>query len=124
MGSHNAGGRRHPRSDEAKERRILALLDGQPVLGPEPDPQWRTRPDEVKLHVSNLSYDADENDLRELFRDCGWVSLHLFRDSFSGKSRGFAVVKVMGKAAADKALALDGCEWNGRILKIHLWERP
>lgn len=124
MGSHNAGGRRHPRVDETKRRRIVALLNGSPILEPEPSPVWRAQPDEVKLHVSNLDYSVVEADVRELFSRCGEVThCHLFMDTLDGRrmSRGFACVKMRGQASGDAALAMNGWIWAGRDLKIKVW---
>lgn len=122
--SHNRGGRQHPRVDEAKERRILALLDGKPVFEPPPEPEWRARPDEVKLHCSNLSYDVGEDDLRELFSRVGEIlELHLFLDTDTRQSRGFACVRLRGQGAGDAALAMNGWEWAGRTLQIKRWGR-
>jgi RNA recognition motif-containing protein len=120
MGSHNSGGRRHPHVDWNKERRIIALLNKEPVFEAPPEPQWRVRPGIIKLHVSNLSYDVTEADVRELFARCGEIAeCHLFMDN--GKSRGFACVRLRDQAAGDAALAMDGWSWAGRDLKIKLW---
>lgn len=53
-------------------------------------------------------------DLRTLFQSIGTITeLHLFRDSFSGKSRGFAVLRVMGDA-----FAMQKQMFMGRELRI------
>ena len=125
--SHNRGGRQHPRVDEAKERRILALLDGKPVFEPPPEPEWRARPDEVKLHCSNLSYDVGEDGLRELFSRCrrDHPSVISFMDTAHGRRMRVAsrACGLRGQGAGDAALAMNGWEWAGRTLKIKLWGR-
>ena len=91
------------------------MLDGKPILEPEPEPEWRAQPDEVKLHVSNLDYSVVEADVRELFSRCGEVAdCHLFMDTLDGRrmSRGFACVRMRDQAAGAAALALDGWEWT------------
>jgi RNA recognition motif. (a.k.a. RRM, RBD, or RNP domain) len=118
--AHNSGGKRHPRPDEAKEQRILALLDGEPVLGPGPDfVAESSRQGERKFHIGNVAYSATESDLRELFSSVGAVvECHLFLDSFDGRSRGFAVLRVCGNA-----FELDGMRFQGRELRIDDWDR-
>src|SRR5271156_4901878 len=109
-------GKSHPPIDEAKGRRVLALLNGQEeILGPGPDFAARnSRQNEKKYHIGNLSYDATEPDLRELFKNLGTIiELHLFRDSFDGKSRGFAVLRMVGDA-----FVLQGQMFMGRTLRI------
>ena len=124
MGTHNRGGRQHPRVDEGKERRILALLDGKEILAPSPPTAWQPRPGQVKLHISNLSYDVVEDDLRDLFAPCGdIIECHLFKDFDTGKSRGFACLRMRDQAGGDKALAMNGYEWAGRTLQIKQWGR-
>jgi RNA recognition motif-containing protein len=112
-------GKSHPPIDEAKGRRVLALLNGQEVLGPGPDFAARnSRQGERKFHISNLSYDATEPDLRALFASIGTVvECHLFRDSYSGKSRGFAVLRICGDA-----FVLQGTMFQGRELRIDNWD--
>lgn len=120
MGVHNRGGRQHPRSDETKRLRVLALLDGREIL--EPGPEFvaqSSRQGERKFHVGNLSYDATEADLRTLFESIGTVvECHLFRDSFDGRSRGFCVLRMVGDA-----FVLNGQMFMGRTLRIDHWDR-
>ena len=131
MGEHNSGGKRHLYPDEAKGRRIWALLDGKEIREPGPAIQIiranpfrdQGKPGVTKLHVRNLSYDVDDDDLRELFADCGSVlEAHLFRDSITGRSRGFACVRLSGQGAAERALAKDGWIWARRNLRIKIWD--
>jgi RNA recognition motif-containing protein len=120
VGEHNSGGKRHPRSDPTKERRILALLDGEPVLGPGPKfVAQSSRQGERKFHVGNVAYSATESDLRESFESIGpVVECHLFKDSFDGRSRGFAVLRICGNA-----FELDGVRFMGRELRVDDWDR-
>ena len=117
--AHNSGGKRHPRPDEAKERRILALLDGKEILSPGPEFVSNSHQGERKYNIGNLSYDATEPDLRTLFASIGRVvECHLFRDSYSGESRGFAVLRIVGDA-----FVLNGHMFMGRELRIDNWDR-
>lgn len=73
-----------------------------------------------KVYVGNLSFDATEDDVRELFGEYGEVdSVAWITDRDSGRFRGFCFVE-MDAAAASKAIsALDGKEIDGRNLKVN-----
>jgi len=75
----------------------------------------------TKLYVGNLSYDATENDLQDLFSQHGPVTeVNLVMDKMSGRPRGFAFVTMATKEGADAATqALSGKEWQGRALTVN-----
>ena len=75
----------------------------------------------TKLYVGNLSFDATENDLQDLFAKHGPVSeSNLMQDRTTGKPRGFAFVTMATKEGADAAIkALNGSEWKGRALTVN-----
>jgi RNA recognition motif-containing protein len=75
----------------------------------------------VTIYVGNLSFQATEEDVREVFGDYGTVSrVSLPMDRESGRKRGFAFVDLGSEAEEDAAIAaLDGAEWMGRDLKIN-----
>ena len=75
----------------------------------------------TKLYVGNLSFDAIENDLQDLFAAHGPVTeVNLMQDRVTGKARGFAFVTMDSKEAADAAiLALNGKDWKGRALTVN-----
>ena len=116
----NARFARQKAGSAAAARKVVAILDGQEILSPGPEfVAQSSRQGEQKYHVGNLSYSATESDLRELFESIGRVvECPLFKDSYSGESRGFAVVRMVGDA-----LALNGQMFQGRNLKIKLWDR-
>src|SRR5512138_1625991 len=74
-----------------------------------------------KLYVGNLSFDATENDLHDLFAPHGTVTeANLMQDRMTGKPRGFAFVTMATKESADAAIqALNGKEWKGRALTVN-----
>jgi RNA recognition motif-containing protein len=75
-----------------------------------------------KLYVGNLSYDATEEDLQELFgRDGRQVSeVALIMDRDTGRPRGFAFVTMGSDADAKAAIsALDGQAFQGRNIKVN-----
>jgi RNA recognition motif-containing protein len=75
----------------------------------------------VTIYVGNLSFQATEEDVREVFGDYGTVSrVSLPMDRETGRKRGFAFVDLSSDAEEDAAIAeLDGAEWMGRDLKIN-----
>jgi cold-inducible RNA-binding protein len=75
----------------------------------------------MKLYVGNLSFDATENDLQDLFEQHGQVNeVRLMMDRMTGKSRGFAFVTMNDDTQANAAMnALNGQQFNGRALTVN-----
>lgn len=73
------------------------------------------------MYVGNLSYDATDADIRELFEVHGTVSdIFIVKDRESGRPRGFAFVSMESKEEMDAAIeALNGVEFMGRSLTIN-----
>jgi cold-inducible RNA-binding protein len=73
-----------------------------------------------KLYVGNLSYEATESQVRDLFSEYGEIeSIAMINDRDSGRFRGFCFVE-MPDAAADAAIkGLDGTDVDGRSLKVN-----
>lgn len=73
---------------------------------------------DTRLYIGNLSYQAREEDLKQLFSKYGLVrEVNLVRDRFSKKPKGYAFIE-MPSVEADKALALNGNEFFGRRLIV------
>ena len=85
-------------------------------------PQSSDKSMENKLFVGNLSWDAVEDDLQELFGKAGTVSeVAVMRDRFTGRARGFAFVTMSSDEEANEAIRqLEGQEFMGRPLKVNL----
>src|SRR5262245_64436216 len=67
-----------------------------------------------KLFVGNLSFQATEEDLRELFQQSGTVeSVRIITDQFTGRPRGFGFVEMATKEEATKAIEM----LNGRLFR-------
>jgi RNA recognition motif-containing protein len=65
----------------------------------------------AKLFVGNLSVQATEDDLRELFQQAGTVeSVRIVTDQFTGRPRGFGFVEMATKEESSKAIEM----LNGR----------
>ncbi len=74
-----------------------------------------------KLYVGNLSFDASEDELRQLFEPYGAVeSAKLATDRDSGRARGFGFVEMTNDDEAEAAIAaLNGSEVGGRALTVN-----
>jgi RNA recognition motif-containing protein len=75
----------------------------------------------TKMYVGNLSYDATDSDIRELFEAHGTVSdVFIVKDRESGRPRGFAFVSMETPEEMNAAIeALNGEEFAGRALTIN-----
>jgi RNA recognition motif-containing protein len=68
----------------------------------------------AKLFVGNLSFQATEEDLRELFQQAGTVeTVRIITDQFTGRPRGFGFVEMATKEEATKAVEM----LNGRLFR-------
>lgn len=74
----------------------------------------------TKLYVGNLSYNASEDDLKELFGQAGEVvSVKIITDKFSGQARGFGFVEMSSNEDAQKAISMfNGQAYKDRELKV------
>lgn len=73
------------------------------------------------IYVGNLSYNATEDQLKNLFAEFGDVaSVRIIKDKFTGNSKGFAFVEMDSSDEAQDAISsLDGKEFGGRNLKVN-----
>ncbi len=74
----------------------------------------------MNIYVSNLSFNVQDEDLREFFTEYGEVSsAKVITDKFTGKSRGFGFVEMPDNEAAQKAISeLDNGIVEGRTIKV------
>ncbi len=75
----------------------------------------------MRIYVGNLSWTADENELRDAFAAHGEVtSVQVITDRETGRSRGFAFVEMANDAEAKEAIsAVDNKEIAGREVKVN-----
>jgi RNA recognition motif-containing protein len=75
----------------------------------------------VTIYIGNLSFQATEEDLIEVFAEYGKVSrVSLPTDRETGRKRGFAFVEMEDEEKEDTAIAeLDGAEWLGREIRVN-----
>jgi len=77
------------------------------------------------LRVTNLSEDACESDLQELFRPFGPIArVYLAKDKITNQSKGFAFVSYIKREDAARAIkALQGYGYDHLILNVE-WAKP
>ena len=73
-----------------------------------------------KLFVGSLSWDTNDESLRNAFSQYGEISeAVVISDRDTGRSRGFGFVTFEDDDAADKAVAaLNGTELDGRTIRV------
>ncbi len=73
-----------------------------------------------KIYVGNLSFDATEAQVSELFAQYGRVdSITMINDRNSGRFRGFGFVEMEESAANAAIKALNDTELDGRTLRVN-----
>lgn len=76
----------------------------------------------TRLYVGNLSYDTDEQGLRDLFAQNGRTvnEVRIITDRDTGRSRGFGFVEMGSEEDAQAAIAeLNGFSMDGRPLTVN-----
>jgi RNA recognition motif-containing protein len=103
----NREGRRDERQGERREKRERRAPISAEVTG-------------ERLYVGNLSYDASESDLLELFSGSGRVkNAEVVVNNNTQRSKGFAFVTMMSLEEAKKAVAdLNNKDYMGRPLVV------
>lgn len=98
---------RVPRESRPPRERTVSAPDPDAVTGP-------------RLHVGNLSYEAAESDLMDLFKGAGQVqSAEVVYHRDTQRSKGFAFVRMLTADEARRAVSeLHGKEFMGRRLEI------
>lgn len=75
----------------------------------------------MKLYVGNLSYQATEQELKDLFSSYGEISsVNIVKDKFTGRAKGFAFVEMENDANAENAISsLNETEFKQRKLIVN-----
>lgn len=75
----------------------------------------------TKIYIGNLSFDATEQDLKDLFEPHGEVTeIFMPTDRESGRPRGFAFVTMGSSDSMNAAISeLNGQEFLGRALVVN-----
>jgi RNA recognition motif-containing protein len=74
----------------------------------------------MKVFVSGLPFDMDNQEFKEIFEDYGMVnSANIIQHHDTGKSRGFGFVDYLEESSAENVISrLDGGELEGRKLTV------
>ena len=75
----------------------------------------------TKLYVGNLSYQATDQQLHDLFSEAGNVSsAQVVTDRYTGQARGFGFVEMASEDEAQQAIAaINGRNVDGRALVVN-----
>ncbi len=73
------------------------------------------------IFVGNLSFNTNEDELRQLFESYGQVDrVSIMTDRDTGRSRGFGFVEMASNEDGDKAItALNGSQVGGRTINVN-----
>ena len=74
----------------------------------------------MNIYISNLSFDVNDSDLKELFEEYGTVSsAKVITDRYTGKSRGFGFVEMDDNTHAQQAIDdLNQAEYDGKTINV------
>lgn len=82
-------------------------------------PRTEKQPGCKTVFVGNLSFQIDEESLREAFSSCGEIlSIRFATDRETGEFKGFGHVEFMDTEATDAAVALAGTYVMGRAVRV------
>lgn len=75
----------------------------------------------MTIYVGNLSFQAAEADVSDVFAEYGTVKrVKMPTDRETGRVRGFAFVEMSSDEEEDKAIEeLNGAEWMGREMRVN-----
>lgn len=73
-------------------------------------------------HVANLSFDANEDDLSDLFGNLKIANIRLVRDRNTDRMKGFGYVEFEDLESLKSALELSGENVQGRSIRINVAE--
>uniref|UniRef100_A0A1Q3EWF4 Putative squamous cell carcinoma antigen recognized by t-cells 3 n=1 Tax=Culex tarsalis TaxID=7177 RepID=A0A1Q3EWF4_CULTA len=104
---------RKPEPTLEENTKRIRLAEEEPPAKPEIDPAK----DVKRVFISNLSFDATEDQIRACFPELTFKSIELVQSS-SGKSRGFGYAELETEPDVQKALSFDRRPLNGRPVFI------
>ena len=73
------------------------------------------------IFVGNLSFNTNEDELRQLFEPHGQVDrVSIMTDRDTGRSRGFGIVEMASNEDGEKAItAMNGTQVGGRTINVN-----
>src|ERR1700733_1673199 len=74
----------------------------------------------AKIFVGNLSWNATEDELKQIFSEFGEVlSVRIVTDPYTGRSKGFGFIEMSDEAACNQAVEkLDNFAFLGRPIRV------
>ena len=74
----------------------------------------------MNIYISGLSYNVNDADLNELFKEYGEVSsARVITDRETGRSRGFGFVEMPNAEEGQKAIdELNGAEYDSKVIAV------
>lgn len=74
-----------------------------------------------KLYVGSISFQATENELKDIFSKIGEVeSVKIISDTYTGRSKGFGFVEMVSEEDAHKAIeSLNGTTFLNRPIVVN-----
>jgi nucleolin len=70
--------------------------------------------EKLEVFIGNLPFNADEDTIREFFKDCGeMLAVRV------PPGKGFAFIEFADKEGQQKAVSMNGCDFDGRALRIN-----
>uniref|UniRef100_A0A452XP84 Protein gar2 n=1 Tax=Aegilops tauschii subsp. strangulata TaxID=200361 RepID=A0A452XP84_AEGTS len=105
------------KSEEVKK--IKSEEPGQAGVSDNPIAPHDSEQSIKKVYVGGIPYYSSEDDIRSFFEGCGSITaLDCMTFPDTGKFRGIAILTFKTDAAAKRALALDGADMGGFLLKV------
>nr|BAJ97810.1 predicted protein [Hordeum vulgare subsp. vulgare] len=105
------------KSEEVKEIKLEEA--GQAGVSDNPIVPQDSEQSMKKVYVGGIPYYSSEDDIRSFFEGCGSITaLDCMTFPDTGKFRGIAILTFKTDAAAKRALALDGADMGGFLLKV------
>ena len=76
----------------------------------------------MNIYISGLSYNVNDTDLNELFKEYGEVSsARVITDRDTGRSRGFGFVEMPNEEEGQKAIEeLNGAEYDSKVIAVSI----
>ena len=76
---------------------------------------------QLKIYVGNLNFSTSNQSFSDHFAQFGEVDdARIINDRETGRSRGFGFVTYKTEEDAQKALAADNTEFEGKVLRVNL----
>lgn len=73
-------------------------------------------------HIGNMSFDATQDDIAEVFAGCQVTSVRIVEDKLTQQPKGFGYVEFSAPDGLKKALAFQGASVKGRNIRVSIAE--